>query len=270
MPYVKRAGAEIFYECVGQGPCLVFLHALATNRYLWTHQIFAFARDYKVVSIDLRGHGLSSTPSSGYSIAELSADILAVFDHAEIERAVLVGNSVGGMVAMQTSLAAPDRVRANVILSSGTNLGAAIPDEIMTAYEKRFDAVYTLVLEGAISEKTKRERGEVAEFLDGCYRADPSRTRQAFLASIADPGGVFGWNIRDRLAEIQQPTFLLSGADDKSLPPGSHEELTLGIADAQVKVVPDVGHYYQLERPDDFNRDLQSFLEGLKIAGEPG
>jgi pimeloyl-ACP methyl ester carboxylesterase len=86
------------------------------------------------VVIDERGHGRSDKPQQGYAIKEMAADVVAVLDELKIDKAILVGNSIGGMLTMQTNLDNPDRVLANVIVSSGTNMAAVMPQEAKTAF----------------------------------------------------------------------------------------------------------------------------------------
>src|SRR5450432_3469998 len=122
MPHVERDGVKIFYESFGQGTPVVFLHPLSLNRYAWVHQVFAFARTHRVVIVDHRGHGLSDKPAGGFSIREMARDARAVLDHAEIDKAILVGTSAGSMVAVQTALDAPERVLAMMLVSCATRL----------------------------------------------------------------------------------------------------------------------------------------------------
>jgi pimeloyl-ACP methyl ester carboxylesterase len=110
MPYVDNRGVKVFYDSYRQGPPIVFLHPWTTNGYIWYFQIFPFARTNQVVVVDHRGHGRSDKPKQGYSIQEHASDVLAVVDALKIDRAVVVGNSIGGMIAMQFTLDHPDRV----------------------------------------------------------------------------------------------------------------------------------------------------------------
>jgi len=105
----------------------VFLHPTSANRYVWAHQIFAFARDHRVIVLDHRGHGLSDKPAVGYAIGEMAKDTLSVLDHAGVGAAVLVGNSVGSMIALQIALDAPDRVLGMML--TGTSRTRSRPSE---------------------------------------------------------------------------------------------------------------------------------------------
>ncbi len=263
MPHVERNGVKVYYETFGQGTPIVFLHPFTTNRYIWSNQIFTFARDHKVIVVDERGHGLSDKPESGYAISEMAADVVAILDDAGVDKAVLVGNSIGGMIAMQTSLDAPDRVLGLLILSSGTNLSAALPPEAGQAFVDNFEAAFDGLLEGATSAKTKRDKPEVCGYAADVYRVGDNFTHAVFLANAGDPNGVFNWNITDRLKDIRQPTLVIAGEEDQATTVEVNQVLADNIPGAQLKVVPDVGHFYQQERPVDFNNDLRSFLKQL-------
>jgi len=261
MPHITRNGVKVFYECMGQGsPALVFLHPWSTNHYIWANQVNDFARNHRVMVMDHRGHGQSDKPASGYAIGEMAADVVAAMDAAGIERAVLIGNSIGGMVAMQTALDAPARVIANLILSSGTNLGASTPPEVAEAMQKDWRAVFSGLLDAAIARKSKAEKPEIQAFMEGCFRNETNFTENVFWTSVADPNGVFNWNISDRLKDIKQPTLIIAGVEDGATTVEQNQFLADRIPGSEIKIYQDVGHFCQLEKPMVFNEDLRAFL----------
>jgi pimeloyl-ACP methyl ester carboxylesterase len=260
MSYANRNGVKIYYETYGQGFPIVFLHPFSTNGYIWYFQTFSFARTNQCVVIDERGHGRSDKPPQGYAIKEMAADVVAVLDELKIEKAVLVGNSIGGMIVMQFNLDYPERVVGNVIVSSGTNLGAGMPPEAMAAFQKDAEAAFGGLMEGAVSAKTKRERPEILELMKAQFAVEANFPRSVFAAAGADPGGVFNWNITTRLKEIRKPTLVLAGEEDQGTPVAVNKFLADNIPGAQLRVVKDVGHFYQLENPPEFNRELRQFL----------
>ena len=98
MPYIEREkGVRIHYNHYGKGFPLVFLHGFSANAWLWAYQAPILAHQYHCVVIEARGHGLSSKPLTGYSIQDMAADDAAVLAALGIDRAILVGNSMGGM-----------------------------------------------------------------------------------------------------------------------------------------------------------------------------
>jgi len=153
MPYADNNGTKVFYDTYGQGTPIVFLHPWTTNGYIWYYQIFPFARTNKVIAIDHRGHGRSDKPQSGYSIQEHARDVAAVLDAEKVDRAVLVGNSIGGMIAMQFTLDNPRRVLGQLILSSGTGLCEGMPKEAAAASRTTSRAPLARCLKGRFQRK---------------------------------------------------------------------------------------------------------------------
>ncbi len=264
MPHINRDGVKVYYESFGQGLPIVFLHPWSTNRYIWTNQLLEFARNHQCIVVDHRGHGLSDKPAEGYGIGEMAADVVAILDDAGIDRAVLVGNSIGGMVAMQTSLDAPERVIGNLIVSSATNFGADAPPEMAEAMQKDWRGMFSGLLESAVSAKSKAERPEILTYMEGCFRVDDNFTEGVFWASVADPEGVFNWNISDRLKDIKQPTLIIAGEEDGATTPAHNQFLADNIPGAEIKMYKDVAHFCQLEKPIVFNEDLRNFI--AKVA----
>jgi len=263
MPYVKRGGVNIYYETYGKGSPIVFLHPFSTNGYIWYFQTFTFARTNQCVVIDERGHGRSDKPQQGYAIKEMAADVVAVLDELKINKAIFVGNSIGGMITMQTNLDAPDRVAGNVIVSSGTNLAAGMPPEVMAAFQKDLAGAFGGLVEGALSAKSKRERPELLELMKSQFLVEENFPRHVFFAAASDPNGVFNWNITDRLKDISKPTLILAGEEDQATPVAANKMLADNIPGAQLRVVKDIGHFYEVEQPAAFNGELQQFVKQI-------
>ena len=264
MPFVNRNTVNIYFESFGKGTSIVLLHPFSTNRYFWTHQIFPLARKYRVIVIDLRGHGLSDKPNEGYSIPEMALDVKAVLDAAQVDQAVLVGVSLGGMIAMQLALYSPLHVMALMLTSCGTHLASGVPPVVWQAYHERFEAAFGFMTKGSVSEKTKTEKPEIFEYLDSVFRIPENFTKESFLASLRDPEGLFNWNISEQLSKIKVPTLVLAGEADQAISVEAIRYLSTAIPKARLKLLTDVGHYYPIERPTDFNRDLCSILEELE------
>ncbi len=119
MPSVVANGAKISYQQAGEGPDVVLIHGLATNRAFWfPHPLQSLKEHCRVTIFDLRGHGYSSMPESGYTSADMADDLAVLMDHLSIEAAVLVGHSFGGVVGLQYATRHPDRVKGLVLADS--------------------------------------------------------------------------------------------------------------------------------------------------------
>ncbi len=264
MPYADNRGIKVYYEVWGRGGTpMVFLHPWSTNGYIWYQQIFHFGRANTCVTMDLRGHGRSDKPPGGYSIQEHASDAAAVMDAAGLQKAVVIGNSIGGMIAMQTCLDRPDRVSGIVIQSSGTAMSAGLPQEVMAAMMRDRDGTFSQLLEGALSARSKRERPELLESLKTQFLMESNWPRHVFDSAMKDPNGVFNWDIRGRLKEIRQPALVLAGEEDNATPVAANKFLADNIPGAKLSVVKEVGHFYQLERPRDFNAAVDEFIKTL-------
>ena len=263
MAYAQNGAVKIFYDSYGEGTPIVFLHPWSTNGYIWYFQIFPFARTSQVVVVDHRGHGRSDKPANGYSIQEHSSDVRAVLDAAGIAKAILVGNSIGGMIALQFNLDNPDRVIGNLILSSGTAMSEGLPKEAFDAMRKDPDATFGALLEGTVSAKSKRDRPEILEVMKSHFAVQSNFPRHVFESAMADPNGVFNWNIKSRLSSIRKPTLVIAGEEDQATTPAANKFLADNIPGAKFSVVKDVGHFHQLEKPLEFNATLKEFIAGL-------
>ena len=115
MPHVESIGGRVWYESVGEGPPLVFLHGLSLDRRMWAAQVSHFSRRWRCILVDRRGHGLSDPPGEGWSAM---ADLAAVLDDAEAGQAFVVGLSLGGWDAVCFALEAPRRVRGIALIDA--------------------------------------------------------------------------------------------------------------------------------------------------------
>lgn len=120
MPEVELPGARLFYQQAGDGPDVVLVHAVTSNQAVWVFSglVDALAAEYRVTSYDLRGHGASERPPTGYTSADMAADFAHLHDALGLGPAVLVGHSFGGVVSMHAAALHPERVRGVVLSDS--------------------------------------------------------------------------------------------------------------------------------------------------------
>ena len=206
----KRKGSADSLQSLWERVPLVFLHGFSANAWLWAYQAPILAHKYHCVVIEARGHGLSSKPLTGYSIQDMAADDAAVLAALGIDRAILVGNSMGGMRAMQMSLDYPHLVAGNVIISSATNLHQTLDTaELIASFQNDYEAAADNLVTRCFSAKTRAERPEVCQMIKHNFLNEGGFPRRVALACLEDPNGVWQWDISDRLQEITQPTLVL-------------------------------------------------------------
>jgi pimeloyl-ACP methyl ester carboxylesterase len=265
MPFVEREhGVRVQYDDYGQGLPLVFLHGYSCNAWIWTYQVPLLAHRYRCIVIEARGHGRSSKPLSGYAIQDMAADDAAVLAALGIDRAILVGNSMGGMRAMQICLDNPDLVAANLIISSATNLTRFVDStdllrDLRTKYEEMSDEF----VRRCFSQRTRRERPEICHLLKNNLLDSVAFPRRVACALVEHPDGVWNWDITPRLAEISQPTLIVVGEEDEATPVEANRILAEHMPNADLQIIPDVAHMYQIEQPLAFNQALENFVARL-------
>ncbi len=258
-------GAYIAYDVTGSGPALLLLHAGLGDRRMWDDQIPAFAAHFTVIRFDARGFGETIMPPTPYSP---SGDAFALLDHLGIERAHLVGVSMGSQTAIEMAVAAPERISALVAVAARTGT------PVSPALRAGWDHVNELFEAGDIAAAVEYE---LRMWVDGPDRGpeevDPrmrERVREmnaALFARDDDEGEELPLDppAADRLAQITAPTLIVYGDKDLMDVRQAAAPLAAAIPGARLVVIPDAAHLPQMERPEEFNRVVLEFLRGLPV-----
>jgi len=261
-------GVQLYYEEAGSGEPIVFVHEFAGSHWSWEPQIRYFSRRHRCIVYAARGYPPSDVPEGveHYSQQRAAADIGAVMDAAGIERAHLVGLSMGGFATLHFGLDQPQRALSLVCAGIGygahldhrpefQRLSAEVADALEREGSAAFAAVYA---RGAarVQFEAKDARG-FAEFVKRLAQhsvpgaANTMRGVQARRPSLYD--------LEDRLAQLAVPTLVVAGdEDDQTLLPGIFLKRT--IPACGLLVLPKTGHTINLEEPDAFNRAVAEFL----------
>jgi len=265
LPHVDTNGIVTFYEDTGQGAAIVLIHGHSADLRLWDLQAPALLEaGYRVICYDVRGHGRSSVPPSGYTWENYALDLRDLLDRIAVARAHVVGLSMGGGIALQFALDFPQRVSSLVLVDSALP-GFDYSPEFAGAIEELVDAVRAKGPRAAFERLWLRH-----PLFDGVRRF-PQRFElvrtMALAYAAADyydetPHAPPERQAVDRLAELRAPTVLVGELDipDFQL---IAEVLAGNIAGARLQVIADSGHVPPLEQPDVFNQALLGFLGGL-------
>ena len=263
MPAAKVNGVEIYYELAGRGKTVVLCHGYTGNHYNWALQIPTLARKYQVIAPDLRGHGLSEAPSTGYSILAFAQDIHALLLHLGIEKCHLIGHSMGGFVALEFTLSYPQMVDALVLMDT-RSLGLGNVAGFMELRRRlhriaqsqgmeaaaEYDAAYNPMTRAFL--KRRPEFREVSK----------QRMVQISVESYVGAGeAILAWgDLTPSLKDIKAPTLVFAGEEDTFIIE-SCKLITDSIPGARFCLIPGAGHSPQEEAPYVFNRELLGFLE---------
>lgn len=262
MQQVSRNGVTLAYERDGPSDAesVVFVEGLGYGRWMWNWQRDALADEYDVIVPDNRGTGDSDAPEGPYTIAEMAADLDAVITDAGVESAHVVGASMGGMIAMQYALDS-DRARTLTLLCTSPGGEDSVPTPPETQ-QRMFD-----VPDGLNEREQIRYKMEPA----GTDRLDDDIIDQIVdwrLASDAPPhareaqgAAVAAFDVSDRLVELDLPTLVIHGTDDRVLPVENARVLHETISNSDLELVEGGPHLFFVEDAPLVNDYLTSFLD---------
>jgi 3-oxoadipate enol-lactonase len=250
---------DVHHEVTGPAgaPVVVLSNSLGATLDMWDRQRDALA-GFRVVRYDLRGHGGSPVPARPSTIADLGGDVLALLDRLEVERASLVGVSLGGMVSLWVAGHHPDRVDRLMPCFTSAQLG---PPEMWRDRIALVRAEGTAAVADAVVGRwftpafADREPGLVASVRDTI-----AGTSADGYASCCH--AIEGMDLREDLQLIVAPTLVIAGAEDPSTPPAHGALIAEGIHGAELQVLADAAHLGNIEQSEAFNAALLGHLEG--------
>jgi pimeloyl-ACP methyl ester carboxylesterase len=250
------------YEDVGSGEPLVLIMGFGGDHMAWALQMADFSVRHRLIVFDNRGVGQTDAPDHPYTTRMMAGDALGLMDALGIDRAHVLGVSMGGMIAQELALASPERVRS---LHLAGTFGR--PDAYMLALNSAWREMRiglgresTLRALGLwlFSPTTYAERPELIEALLQNSLANPYP--QSLAGFLRQGEAVAAHDALERLSAIRCPTLVSVAEDDILVPPRFAREIVARIEDAELRLVTAAGHGYFLERPDVFNELSLDFI----------
>lgn len=232
---IPAAGHRLHVEALGAGEVpFVCIHGLADTLAVWEKLAPSLAARGRVVLMNQRAHGASGAPAGPYRREDLAADVVAVLDAVSAPQAVLVGHSLGGIVAMTTALAVPERIAGLVLIGTASQCS----ERIAGWYEK---------IAGAA------DAGGIPGFLRAIYGKSSTRDLHGDAAGLAHLTrclkSLYDDPLTPKLSAIRCPTVLLVG-DKDPMGPGASAIIQKQIPGAVLEVIPSHGHWLHVDAPD--------------------
>ena len=250
------------YVDQGSGPAVVLIHGLAGDYSAWTAQIEALRPRYRVIAFDNRGAGKSTQVDEPVSTADLAADTLGLMDWLGIDRAQVVGRSMGGAIAQHMALMAPDMVASLALCASFARLdplGRRVLSNMREALEWRNDwadharhSVQNFVSAGFFNRHPERVAA-IERLIGGETRLPACYVRQNEACQAHDTVG--------ELHRIHQPTLVMAGSADPICSLTATAMLSEGLPNARTEIFEDASHFFLMEQPARFERLLGDWLE---------
>lgn len=259
MPLLKVHDVQLHYELEGDAnnEVILFLHGLGSSTRDWEAQLPHFRSRYRLLAIDMRGHGRSDKPAGPYSMKQFARDVIGVLDALKIDRVHVVGLSMGGMIAFQLAVDYPQRLQSMTIINSG-------PAVVVRTFKDRIGVWMRF---GIVRLLGMRKMGETLAkrlFVD----ADQEALRQTFIQrwSENDPRAyldamraIVGWSVADHIGRLKIPTLIVA-ADQDYTPVAAKEAYIAQMPNATLKIIENARHAVAAERPEALNKVVDEFI----------
>lgn len=250
-------GVRISYTSHGEGePAIVFIHGWTCDKTHWRFQIPEFRKSFRVIAIDLPGHGASGANRKSWSIEGLGADVAVVVRALELKQVVLVGHSMGGPVALAAAPKLRGIVRGVVAVDSLQNVEFSAPpdavDRMVKRFEDDFEAAWTRFMSAFFAD------GD-SEILKWILKKPDGFDQEAATSMLRAYNRFDG---KSALTAAGVPVRAINAAD--GFP--TAVEINRKYGDFKAVLMPDVGHFLMLEKPAEFNRHLRVIIDQLPRA----
>jgi 3-oxoadipate enol-lactonase len=261
VPKAEVNGQTLYYEVHGEGEPLLCVMGLAANTLAWTFQMQPFGERHQAVFFDNRDVGQSSMADGPYTLADMAQDALALADELELESFHVAGVSMGGAIAQEMALAAPDRIRTLTLAVTFAGAGAwgHKLSEIWSdrrAKQTREQQVDELMLLTCSEEFF--ENAEMVAYMRTMMLADPNpQPADAFARQLEASSH---HDARDRLGSLTMPVHVVGAGWDILVPVWKSEELAELIPGATLTVIERAPHGVQIERAEEFNNAVLDFI----------
>jgi 3-oxoadipate enol-lactonase len=263
MPTINVRGIEINYRDEGAGFPLLLIHGLSDTLTLWTPLMSEFSNYYRVIAMDVRGHGCSSKPDMPYSIGMFSEDLRGFLDRLEIPQAHLLGLSMGGAIAQRFTLDYPESVASLILLSSFYHCDSGLRDTLgklrEIAAEEGLAAFFDEAVKLVVSHDfVSAHREDIAEMKKICAQINSP------IAIVHAIDACLEFDASDRISQVSLPTLILSGNEDIFVPPYLAEQIHRCIRGSEWRILTGVGHNLVIpEKTLELTRIILEFLGRL-------
>ena len=264
MPYANANGIRLYYEAHGQGDPLVLIAGMGADHRSWFPQIREFERHYRVITFDNRGIGRTERTQGLYGFETLAADVIGLLDHLSLESAHMLGESLGGIVAQETAIGFPQRVRRLILANTSVGRGSEI--EVDPVVKRTYG-----LQEGSTDvDIGKLMRTHISlSFNSRIYKAVMTVLATLYVRPSGFSGmaeqlkAISAHSTLDRLHLIKSPTLVITGTRDRLVPPVNSDVLAGQIPGAKLVKVEGGPHALHVEMKDRFNREVLDFLAAV-------
>lgn len=278
MPFLKLNNGSIYYEILGQGPPLVFIHGAWSSHNWWKEQVATFAQKYQVLAYDLRGHGQSQSLIDNYEISFLAEDLIILLQNLGLKETVLIGWSLGGMISIACYLRHPQMIKGLILISTPAQCQPLWKRKTWLSYLRAHlhlmvnlsaPRKYNFPQASFPNEKAFLE-AELKKISSPEINAEVWEWIKADLKNLTVnkywriSQNLWNWKIsQEKLRTIYIPTLILAGEEDQIIPPAASKILHQTIPHSRFILIKEAGHLLPLEKPQLVNAYIAEFLNSI-------
>jgi 3-oxoadipate enol-lactonase len=251
-------GHAMAYDVEGEGVPLVFIHQVATDRRLWHHQRSSFYRRYRMITVDVMGHGPVAWPAQEFSLERAAEHVQNLLERLQAGPAFVIGVSMGAAIAMRMALSGPLVVRGLILISPWSHTSEHTRGLV--------NRLFRLAEAGEMSTHTDLFLRYILPTAY-CERHGPEVERLRMLAMEQNAKAVaYTWaacmasDLTDRLQDIRLPSLVIAGLNDLFTPPYLARAVAEGLTEVELEVWEETGHFPFFEDPSRFNLRLEMFI----------
>lgn len=260
--FVNSSGCKIYYQVRGSGDPLVLIMGFGADGSVWEKHVAEYEKHFQCIILDNRGVGQSDQPKGPYSTAMMAEDVVAVMDHAGVEKAKVAGISMGGAIAQSLAIRHPDRVSCLALISTWpkfNNYATTVYENLkkLRVTSKPADFMELLQLWIFAPPYYEQSMGELKEGQQGAKDNPAPQTQYGFEGQL---DACIQHDVVDKLNLIKVPTLITVGDMDIFTPPAFSKVLHEGIENSIYVNFPTGGHVHHWEDLERFNRVTTDFL----------
>lgn len=252
MPFADVDGLKTYYDSKGKGKPVLFVHGAGSDRRIWDNQLSGLSNRLRVIVLDLPGHGKSEQLEGRQTIERFADHVASFMKVIGLDKATLVGISMGGLVVQQLCLKHPELLEKLVVVNRAAKI--LVPQVALDLYRNQYEFAVKQLTPMSFSKKTVKANPVVVKLhVEQDLETDPKVGAQDYEA-------VSGVDFSAKLKNIKIPTLIIRGADDLLITQSMADFLHENIKGSKLEIIPDAGHVNMLEKPEHFNNVILMFI----------
>lgn len=242
---------------------LIFINSLGSDMRIWDNMIPRLAEQFAIIRYDKRGHGLSDCPAAPYSIRNHADDLAGLLDALEVDEAILIGISVGGMIALDFAARYPQRIKALVLSDTAAKIGTEDMwnERINTLRANSMEHLADAILARWFRPNFASRHPAAFSGYYNMLTRTPLQGYTGTCEALRDA------DLRETTGDISIPSLVLCGTEDSATPPELVQGLASSLPNAHFELIQEAGHLPCIEQPDQMAATIKQFLEDNSYAG---